>query len=106
MNVLWLSKRSLYSSRRVQAVAEALHVNVNVREVPEISFSADGDTLGVFSRAVNLVQSNDVLVVRTFHPHVSEVLTVARLFHEAGKLVIDKSVTDEGYAISKMHDYQ
>jgi glutathione synthase/RimK-type ligase-like ATP-grasp enzyme len=105
MNVLWLSKRSHYSSRRVQAVTEALHVNVSVREVPEIWFSADGNRLGVFSHAVNLVQTNDVLVVRTFYPQVSEVLTIARLFHDAGKLVIDENVINEGYAISKMHDY-
>ena len=49
MNVLWLRKRSHYSSRRVQAVAEALH-QCERREAPEILFSADGNRLGVFIR--------------------------------------------------------
>jgi RimK family alpha-L-glutamate ligase len=44
-------------------------------------------------------------VVRTFYPYISEALTLARLFYDADKVVIDKSLTDEGYAISKMHDH-
>lgn len=38
-------------------------------------------------------------------PYVSEALTIARLFRDAGKIVVDHSMADEGYAMSKMHDY-
>ncbi|NJM40738.1 MAG: hypothetical protein HC853_08170 [Anaerolineae bacterium] len=47
----------------------------------------------------------DILIMRTFFPRISEGLTIARLFSEAGKLVIDQSLTNQGYVISKMHDY-
>ena len=53
----------------------------------------------------NLLETYDGLVVRTFHPYISEALTLARLFHDAGKVVIDKNLADEGYAVSKMHDH-
>lgn len=105
MRVLWLGRKTMYSTTRMQAAAQAMGIDLMVCEVSDISLIVDNDTVGVFCNEVNLVTANDVLVVRTSHPHVSEVLTLARLFHDAGKLVIDQSIGDEGYAISKMHDY-
>jgi gamma-F420-2:alpha-L-glutamate ligase len=52
-----------------------------------------------------LLAEYDVLVVRTFYPYISEALTIARLFRDVGKPVVDQSLTDEGYAVSKEHDY-
>jgi gamma-F420-2:alpha-L-glutamate ligase len=73
--------------------------------VLDLSFVATGEGAGVYHQGRNLVDEFDVLVARTFYPHISEALTVARLFHDVGKIVIDHSLTDEGYVISKMHDY-
>jgi RimK family alpha-L-glutamate ligase len=95
----------MYSTTRMQTAAVAMDVRLNVCEMSDISFVVDDETLGIFCNKINLIETNDVLVVRTSHPYVSEVLTLARLFHDAGKLVIDQSIGDEGYAISKMHDY-
>jgi len=66
--------------------------------------TADG-VIGVFHNGINIVAEYDILIARTFYPFISEALTVARLFHNAGKLVIDASLADEGFVVSKMHDY-
>jgi RimK family alpha-L-glutamate ligase len=86
--------------------AAAQHgVELTTLEVFDLSFITDGTRVGVFHHSRDVVKACDVLVARTFYPHISEALTVARLFHEAGKIVIDQSLTDEGYVISKMHDH-
>src|SRR5205085_11322534 len=78
---------------------------VTAIEVFDVSFVAADGKVGVYHRNRNLTDDYDMLVARTFYPHISEALTVARLFHEAGKVVIDESLTDEGFVVSKMHDY-
>ncbi len=53
----------------------------------------------------DLIASFDAVILRSFMPFVSETLTVARMFRAAGKVVLDRCLTEEGYAMSKMHDY-
>lgn len=105
MRVLWLDWQDTYASKRMREEAEQAGIDLAVCEILEVSFVAAGSQIGVFNNNVNLAQAFDVLVVRNFHPYISEALTIARLFKEAGKKVIDQSLTEEGYAISKMHDY-
>lgn len=105
MKILWLDWRDTPASQRMREEAEEARVGLKVCEITEVTFAAAGSRVGVFHQGVNLVKKFDVLVVRNFHPYISEALTIARLFKEAGKKVIDQSLTEEGYAISKMHDY-
>lgn len=95
----------MYSTIRVKESATNLGIDLDIYEVPDISFITDENEIGLFCKGINIIQTYDVVVIRTFYPHVSEILTIARLFRDAGKLVVDESITDEGYAISKMHDY-
>ena len=109
MRILWLGWEDSYTPARVRASAEKLGLDVTIAQVMDLYFVADGiaagGQVGVMLNGLNVAQHYDVLVVRAFHPYVSEALTVARLFHDAGKRVIDESLTDEGVAMSKMHDY-
>src|SRR5579871_2594880 len=105
MRVLWLGWEGTYPLRRTIAAAERLDIQLDGCEIFEISFVADGARVGLFRSGCNLLDAYDALIVRTFHPYISEALTVARLFREAGKTVVDQSLTEEGYVISKMHDH-
>ncbi|MCL5996953.1 MAG: ATP-grasp domain-containing protein [Chloroflexi bacterium] len=103
--VLWLGWEDAHTPIRMQQAAREQGVVLATLEVSDVSFITDGNQVGVFHQGQDLVKAYDILVARTFYPHISEALTVARLFHEAGKVVIDQSLTDEGYVISKMHDH-
>lgn len=105
LKVLWLAWRDLYASRRILDEARDLDVEVAAVEVTDLCLRADDQQVGIYAGSWEVAERWDALCVRTFHPYVSEMLTVARAFHAAGKVVIDESLTDEGYAISKMHDY-
>lgn len=104
MKVLWLGWEELYTTRRVQEASRNMELELDACEILDIAFVVEADNARLFARGVDLLQTYDVLFVRTFFPYISEALTVARLFRDAGKVVIDQSLTDEGYAVSKMHD--
>ncbi len=112
--VLWLDWNEGYVTLRMQQAANRLGIHFAAREINDLQFriTTDGNGLlagmsGVFdgNSTIDLRQQYDVLVARTFFPRISEALTVARLFKEAGKVVIDQSLTNQGYVVSKMHDY-
>lgn len=105
MKVLWLGWEDLYTTRRVREAAQNLGVDLDTCEILDIAFVVEGDKAAIFAKGVDVLETYDVLVVRTFYPYISEALTIARLFRDAGKIVIDQSLTDEGYAVSKMHDH-
>lgn len=94
-----------YTPERMLHAAATLGVDLTTREIGDISFVAADGAIGAFDNGFDLVREYDALIARTFYPHISEALTVARLFREAGKTVIDESLTDEGFVVSKMHDY-
>jgi RimK family alpha-L-glutamate ligase len=105
MKVLWLGWEEIYTTRRVQEAARELGLELDVCNIHDLSFIVEERQAAVMGNGRNLLQTYDGLVVRTFYPYISEALTVARLFRDAGKAVMDQSLTDEGYAVSKMHDH-
>jgi RimK family alpha-L-glutamate ligase len=105
IKILWLESGDLYTIRRGKEAGIKLGVQVDSLDVQDLMLVADGSQSGVFANGQNLAAEYDAVIVRSFMPCVSEALTLARLFSAAGKVVVDSSMTDEGYAISKMHDY-
>ena len=103
--ILLLAPRQAHTSLRLVEAAHKLGLELDVLETRDIVFVASHDKTGLFYNGRDLVAAYDALIVRDFHPYISEALTVARLFADAGKVVVDKSLTDEGYSISKMNDY-
>lgn len=103
--ILWLETGNLYAGARGKEAGQSLGVQVDPVDVYDLTFVADGASVGVFAEGRDLVAHYDALIVRSFMPFISEVLTLARLFREAGKTVVDESLTDEGYAMGKMSDY-
>jgi RimK family alpha-L-glutamate ligase len=104
MRILWLGWDEMHSTRRMCEVAKKMGLSFDALEIFDVSFHSEDRRAGIFHKDTDLVAAYDVLIVRTFYPYISEALTIARLFRDAGKLVIDESLTDEGYAVSKMHD--
>ncbi len=104
MKILWLGWEDLYATQRMKAAAKQQGIQLDALEIYDVAFISEEQRAGIFHRDRDLVAEYDVLVVRTFYPYISEALTIARLFHDAGKLVVDQSLTDEGYAVSKQHD--
>ena len=112
-NLLWLDKPDAYTKTRVAQAAAQLGLRVAFHAITDIHFFTEtpitaGGTGGGWMRLGDdrdILQEFDVLLARPIYPGISEFLTAARLFREAGKRVIDAALTDEGYAISKMHDY-
>jgi len=105
MKVVWLGWEEVYTTRRVQQAAQEQGLGLAVYNIHDISFIVEGQQTAVMGDGRNLLETYDGLVVRTFYPYISEALTIARLFRDAGKVVMDQSLTDEGYAVSKMHDH-
>jgi gamma-F420-2:alpha-L-glutamate ligase len=89
----------------VQEAAKEQGMELDACNIHDVSFATEEGKARAFGLGKDLLEHYDGLVVRTFYPYISEALTLARLFHEAGKVVIDESLTDEGYAVSKMHDH-
>ncbi|MGQ9816033.1 MAG: ATP-grasp domain-containing protein [Candidatus Roseilinea sp.] len=107
MKILWLGWEDSHTPARVRAASEQRGLDVTIAQVADLRFVADSASrrVGVMLGDLDVVRCFDVLVVRVFYPRISEALTVVSLFHQAGKLVIDESLTDEGVTLSKMHDY-
>jgi gamma-F420-2:alpha-L-glutamate ligase len=105
MKILWLGWEDLYATRRMKDAAREQGVHLEALEIFDIAFISDRQRTGIFHGEIDLLAAYDALVIRTFYPYISEALTIARLFRDAGKVVIDQSLTDEGYAVSKEHDY-
>ena len=105
MNLLWLGWTDPYTPQRILEAAQQRGLQLTTLQIQQVSFVSSGSANGVFHQGHNLLEEYDGLIARTNFPNISEVLTVARLFRDAGKPVIDKSLTDQGYVISKMHDY-
>ncbi len=107
MKILWLGWEDPYTPARVRAAGERLGLDVTIAQVADLQFVADSGSgrVGVMLGDLDVARCFDALAARTFYPHISEALTVVSLFYQAGKLVIDESLTDEGVTLSKMHDY-
>lgn len=107
MKILWLGWEDQYTPARVRAASERLGLDVTIAQIADLRFVADGasERVGVMLGDLDVARDFDALAARTFYPHISEALTVVSLFRQAGKLVIDESLTDEGVTLSKMHDY-
>lgn len=105
MKILWLGWEELYTTKRIVEAAKKLRLSLETIEIFDITFVVHQNQWGIFAKGFDLLRTFDILIVRTFFPYISEALTIARLFADAGKIVIDENLTSEGYAISKMHDY-
>ncbi len=100
--ILWLESNDAYAVRRALEAGQARGCTVVCRSMAELQFCSTPPFLT--AQGENLLAQYDVVVLRTFLPFISETLTVARLFADAGKIVIDQNLVDEGYAVGKMHD--
>jgi RimK family alpha-L-glutamate ligase len=105
LRILWLGWEDLYTPNRMYSAATTLGIDLCTVEIWDLSFITADNVIGVYYQNKSIVDEYDVLIARTFYPFISEALTVARLFHTAGKMVIDASLADEGFVVSKMHDY-
>lgn len=105
MRILWLGWEDSYTPLRMQAAAATRGIHLDTLQITDVVWNVDKNLIGAYSAGENLVEKYDALIARTFHPYISEALTIARLFADAGKVVIDRSITDEGFVVSKMHDY-
>jgi len=105
MKVVWLGWEETYTTRRVRQAAKDQRLQLDTYDIHDISFIVKGQQATILGDGLNLLDTYDGLVVRTFYPYISEALTIARLFRDAGKLVMDQNLADEGYAVSKMHDH-
>jgi glutathione synthase/RimK-type ligase-like ATP-grasp enzyme len=103
--ILWLESGDLYTIRKGIEAGAKLGVQVDSLETIDLRFIVDGARIGVFAQGRNLADYYDALIVRSFMPHISEALMIARLFRDAGKVVVDAGLNEEALAMSKMHDY-
>lgn len=102
MKILWIESLQHYGAQRAAAVAPALGIGLTCMGMSELRFTPEG----IFaSDGADVVAAHDAVIIRSFAPYVSEVLTIARLFHMVGKPALDRNLVSEGYAMSKMHDY-
>ncbi len=104
LRILWLESGELSTIARVVAAGHERGLEVVRRPMEAVMFAADGHSPAVTADGEDLIANYDAAVLRTFMPFISETLTVARLFALAGKVVVDRSLVDEGYAMGKMHD--
>lgn len=102
MDLLWIESLQHYGAERAAQAAKALGINLTCLGVTELRFTLEG-VYGPDGR--DLCATHDAVIIRSFAPYISEVLTISKLFADAGKRVIDRNLTTEGYAMSKMHDY-
>lgn len=102
LRVLWLESDDEYALRRAVEAGQARGLAVTCRGMRELAFGSQAPLLSADGE--DLVANYDAVILRTFMPFISETLTVARLFAAAGKVVVDRSLVDEGYAMGKMHD--
>lgn len=102
MDLLWIESLQHYGAERASIAARPLGINLTCLGVTELRFTLEG-VFGPDGR--NLCAAHDAVIMRSFAPYISEVLTIAKLFHQAGKPVFDRNLVSEGYAMSKMHDY-
>jgi ribosomal protein S6--L-glutamate ligase len=105
MRVLWLGWEDAYAVRRIHEAAAALGFEVVTAALTDVCLATDAPWFQARADRLLGLEDFDALVARVAHPYVSETLTAVRLFHEAGRPVIDASLADEGVAMSKMHDY-
>ena len=105
MKILLLAHKKAPGTIRLVAEAEKMKLDLAAAQVNELQFVTDRERTGVFLRGQHIVQTFDAVIIRDIYPYISEALTIAKIFVDARKIVIDKSFTDQGYSISKMHDY-
>jgi len=101
--LLWYEPQNYCTNR---ALAEAAQAGLDVIQAgPEdLCFSTQSPYL-MHADGRDLLALCDAILIRKFAPHISEAITLAQLFEQAGKLVFDAALCREGYSISKMHDY-
>lgn len=105
VNILWLGKKNLYAAMRMRDTAKKQKIKINCLEIPECAFIVKNKHAACFVSDKNLVKHHDAIIIRTIYPYTSEILTIAKLFKKANRVVIDGSLADNECAISKMHDY-
>jgi len=105
IRMLWLETGDLYTIRRGVEAGVQRGYYVDHLEVLDLRFEATGGGSCVTGPGGNLLNLYDALIIRSFMPWLAESLTLAKLFASAGKVVCDHALVDEGYAMSKMHDY-
>jgi len=105
LKILWLESDDYNSVTRGKEAGAKMGIQVDSLDAYDLSFSADGKVFGAFAEARDLADYYDAVIIRSFMPQVAEALILARLFKEAGKVVVDEGLTAEGFAMSKMHDY-
>jgi ribosomal protein S6--L-glutamate ligase len=105
IRILWLETGDLYTIRRGIEAGRLLGHVVESVEITDLTFHATRAGTRIEGPAGDIADVYDAVIVRSFMPWVAESLTIARVFADRGKVVVDRSLVEEGYAISKMHDY-
>lgn len=103
---MWLTWKESYEVTKMLKEARFANIHLDAVPIHELEFIVDERRVGIYRKRVNVADYYDLLCVRTMRAeYVSDILTLSRLFKEGGKEVVDKSLTTEGYAMGKMHDY-
>jgi glutathione synthase/RimK-type ligase-like ATP-grasp enzyme len=106
IKILWFeAPDNIPSGEHGRKIGEETGYHVDFVTVEDIDFSVSGNELNVTSRGIDLVRTYDAIIIRSCIPYISEAITIARLFKLAGKVVVDESMVDEAFAMSKMYDY-
>ena len=105
IKILWLESGDLYTVRRGIEAGTMRGHQVDHLEILDLRFEVTTRGTEVVGPDGNLTDTYDAVIIRSFMPWVSESLTIARLFAECGKVVTDAALVDEGYGMSKIHDY-
>lgn len=102
MNILLIGKIAGYETARLAEAAAGRGHALTAANWSDIRLHADAGA-EIDGRGV---ADFDLLYVRRFWPHVSEVLLLARAFAAAGKPVVDAALLTEPFVMSKLGDLQ
>lgn len=101
MRLFWYENPN-YCTERALAAAAKLGIEVITAGPEQVAFISEPPYL--LANGIDVIAQCDAVLIRKFAPYVSEALTIARLFANAGRRVFDPTLVEEGYVISKMHD--
>lgn len=93
------------SAVRFRQEADRRDVIVDVCRARDLRFSVETGNWLIKTAAGLAISDYDAAIARTLNADLPDILTVARLLRELGKIVIDDELADPGYTVSKLHDY-
>lgn len=104
--VLWFeAPDNVETGEYGRSLGQQLGLNVDFLTIGDLEFSVDKGKMIITSNKVDIVATYDALIIRSCIPYIAEVITLGRLFYNAGKVVVDQSMVDEAVVLSKMYEY-